>query len=305
MPCQHSVALHTKQLQVFLQTSSSGGTTTYGISDVLEEIELVDGNGTVRVFKKGEDEFNAAVVSMGMLGIITRVTFNLPKKYLVEGQEINKAEKNSCIQPDSNGHHGLLHKVLFNEHEYMHINWLPQQGINRITEWTAKQVPYHLSEIKCKHPLESTALSNLAATAMRFGNIIDQHATHNRFLNYIKNTALAAFMPLDEKTQFRDKWYVALPIDDKANVDDLFDFQFGELWFPEKQMDEVMKRLRELFDKNPQASGNFIVELYAAKQSPFWLSPSYGHHAFRVDLYWWKKMLAIQKTISACFGKNY
>jgi hypothetical protein len=40
-------------------------------------------------------------------------------------------------------------------------------------------------------------------------------------------------------------------------------------------------------------SGNFIVELYSAKQSPYWLSPSYGYIVLRVDLYWWNKNMGL------------
>ncbi|HSW76653.1 MAG TPA: hypothetical protein VLG50_06395, partial [Candidatus Saccharimonadales bacterium] len=105
-------------------------------------------------------------------------------------------------------------------------------------------------------------------------------------------TFLKPFVNPKDHQAFQDIWYKALPIDDQAPVDGLINTAFCEMWFPRDQLNEVMRRLKELFAENPLAAGNFIVELYSAKQSPFMLSPAEGHDAFRVDLYWWQHNLA-------------
>jgi D-arabinono-1,4-lactone oxidase len=46
-----------------------------------------------------------------------------------------------------------------------------------------------------------------------------------------------------------------------------------------------MDKLDELF-KDQKAAGNFATEIYGAKESPFWLSMSYGGDMVRVDPYW-------------------
>ena len=75
----------------FLQTSSSGGSIFHGMADSILSIEFVDGTGTSRIVQKGTDEFNAAVVSMGLFGIVTFVTFKLGQRYYVQG--IDTTEK--------------------------------------------------------------------------------------------------------------------------------------------------------------------------------------------------------------------
>ena len=39
--------------------------------------------------------------------------------------------------------------------------------------------------------------------------------------------------------------------------------------------------------ENQKVAGNFATEIYGAKESPFWLSMSYGHDVVRVDPYWY------------------
>ena len=39
--------------------------------------------------------------------------------------------------------------------------------------------------------------------------------------------------------------------------------------------------------KDEAVVGNFVCEMYCAKKSPFWLSPSYETNVIRVDPYWW------------------
>lgn len=273
----------------FLQTSSSGGSVQHGIADALEAIDWIDGNGDFHHAKKGEDEFNAVVVSMGLFGVITEVTFKLPKNYLVEGNETNHELSDSYLAKDENGHYSKLHNALFIENEYIHINWLPQKYVDRTMQWVGKSIPFHANYpiIPYKHALGSKVMSDLAIFVFGVANSIDQNNPISDILLKFKAELFKPFANPNDKQTFRDIWYKALPIDDQAEVDGAIKTYFSEMWFPEDQMEVVMQKLEALFKENPKAAGNFIVELYAAKQSPLWLSPAYGHNAFRVDLYWW------------------
>lgn len=285
----------------FLQTSSSGGSAKHNIADVIEAIEWVDGNGVIHYAKKGSDEFNAAVVSMGLFGIITHVTFQLPKKYLVEGVETNYELKDSFLAKDTDGHYTKLHNALFVDNEYIHINWLPQKYVDRTMQWVGNTQPDITLPIKpYVHTLSSKLMSHLAMLAFRIGNLIDEFG-HSEELVKLKADLLKLFCNPGDKQEFRDVWYKALPIDDQADVDGDIKTLFSEFWFPEDQIDTVMQRLEELFRDNPKAAGNFIVELYCAKQSPFWLSPSYGHNVFRVDLYWWNRNIGDSRKYFGIF----
>jgi hypothetical protein len=274
----------------FLQTSSSGGTAQHNIADSLEALEWVDGNGLIHHAKKGEDEFNAAAVSMGLFGVITHATFKVPKKYLVEGTETNHELQDSFLAKDAENHYTKLHNALFTDNEYIHINWLPQKYVDRTMQWVGKSTTnISLPVTPYSHSLSSKFVSGLATIVFKVGNLIDEYGNDNDLLLRIKAEMFKLFCNPSDKQEFRDVWYKTLPIDDQADVDGDVETLFSEFWFPEDQLDNVMQRLEELFKENPQAAGNFIVELYCAKQSPFWLSPSYGYNIFRVDLYWWNR----------------
>lgn len=273
----------------FLQTSSSGGSASHGIADAIEEIELINGKGEICHFKKGEDGFNAIGVGMGLFGIITNVTFKLRKKYLVEGMEENKKIEKSFLRKDKQGGHSALEKALFEDHEYAHLNWFPQKFVDRIIQWTGKAVSADLSLKPYHHPLQSKFLTYMAAVVLKTNNMLDNFASNNLFVQAIKSLLIKPFAPLNQTEFFRDEWYKALPIDDQVDVNGLIDTLFSELWFPKDQINNVMERLEKLFASDPKAISNFIVEFYAAKKSPFWMSPSYERDSFRVDLYWWSR----------------
>lgn len=276
----------------FLSTSSSGGTATHNIADVVEVIGFIDGTGTYQQCKKGDPLFNAVGVSMGLLGIITDVTFKLPKRYLVAGEEINYELQDSCLAPDSKGEYSALDKILFDdkESEYVHINWFAQKYTNRVTLWHGKAVSTDTPIVPYNHTLSSKMMVLLASGVLTTTNILNEQFGDSERVQKIIGNMFKVFAPVDEEKRrqiFCDTWQKALPLDDQAPVDGLISTSFSEIWFPREQLNEVMKKTNELFKNNPKAAGNLIVELYCAKQSPFWLSPSYGSDALRMDLYWW------------------
>jgi len=77
-----------------------------------------------------------------------------------------------------------------------------------------------------------------------------------------------------------------LPMDNRVD-DKLVPTDFTEIWIPLSQTAEVMRRLRTFYkQKGYAATGSYSCELYAAKRSDFWMSPSYGDDVFRVDVFW-------------------
>lgn len=277
----------------FLSTSSSGGTAKHTIADAIEDIGFVDGTGTYRQVQKGEELFNAVGVSMGLLGVITDVTFKLQKRYLVQGKEINQEVKNSCIAGDSKSDYQALDKFLFEDNEYAHINWFAQKYVDSISLWTGSQMSdVQAGRVPYRHALNSKTMSVLAGALLYLTNLLNEKSGNFNLAQRLLGACLKPFVNPKEHQEFQDIWYKALPIDDQAPVDGLINTAFCEIWFPRDQLNEVMHRLKDLFAANPLAAGNFIVELYSAKQSPFMLSPSEGHDAFRVDLYWWQHNLA-------------
>ncbi len=100
------------------------------------------------------------------------------------------------------------------------------------------------------------------------------------------------FNPLDSESdppgpqKFWDTWWDGLPMDNKVD-DKLVPVDFTEIWIPLDKSREVMTTLRDFYKQNGyKATGSFSCEIYSAKKSDFWMSPSYDRDVVRVDIFW-------------------
>ncbi|MGV3527737.1 MAG: FAD-binding protein [Flavisolibacter sp.] len=209
---------------------------------------------------------------------------------------------------------------------YSRLLWYPQPGVERVTVWQAARMqpgdpftrkPYEeLPKI-----LGSDAPAELAADLVYTGfgqyptwlrNVMggDNVPAYQEVKAFIdKNfysTIFPVILPLfvtENKSKspagpqlFEDYWYSSLPMDNNMS-DRLFPVEFTELWIPFDNssgvdtVGKVLQALNQLFTdyykNDPEISaGSFCTELYAAKASKFWMSPSYGSDVFRVDVFW-------------------
>jgi hypothetical protein len=139
----------------FLATGSSGGSLNYDLGDSIESIRLIDGTGTTQFFSKTDtdsDKFYAAGVSMGLLGIVTEVTFKCIESYHIMGQEaittMDDAEMDlvgpgSLLKPSYESF--LLNAASGGERnphlaEYSRVMWWPQKGVNHVVSWKAHRM---------------------------------------------------------------------------------------------------------------------------------------------------------------------
>ena len=269
----------------FISTGSAGGSLQHSFGDVIQEIEFVDGNGRLQTAKPGTDLWCAVGVSMGLLGVITHVSFRLPEMKFVEGSESNHAFADSMLGPNVQGQSKL--KESLEKHEFMRVNWFPQKEVMRVQEWVAKQsftvgdvVPY--SSI-----LSNIFAAGMAAIALAICNFLLQKPEPTETDYKIIGDILRPFVPLNKKpVSFRDIWFETLPMDNDAHTDSIIRVHFTEIWIPLNQCQTIVDRLQELF-KNQKAANNFATEIYGAKKSPFWLSMSYDQDMVRIDPYWW------------------
>ena len=127
----------------FLSTGSAGGSLTYDLGENLLAFRVIDGNGTPRWIDREQDPdlFHAFGVSMGLLGIISKVRLQLIPMYNVWGQEIVTPTDvaNGC-PIDLFGAGGSskpsLEQFLL-ETPYTRILWWPQKELDRIAIWQA------------------------------------------------------------------------------------------------------------------------------------------------------------------------
>lgn len=107
---------------------------------------------------------------------------------------------------------------------------------------------------------------------------------------YLIADILGLFVPIGTQ-EFWDTWMCGLPMDNQMD-DQLWPTWFTELWIPVERTAEVMQALKTWYDGGGDAAtayqhtGSFSCELYAARRSEFWMSPSYGADVFRVDVFW-------------------
>ncbi|WP_437492243.1 D-arabinono-1,4-lactone oxidase [Sorangium sp. So ce1014] len=111
-----------------------------------------------------------------------------------------------------------------------------------------------------------------------------------REMPYLIKDILSAFVPIGTQ-EFWDTWMCGLPMDNQMD-DQLWPTWFTELWIPVEKTADVMRALKTWYDGGGDAAtayqhaGSFSCELYAARKSEFWMSPSYGADVFRVDVFW-------------------
>src|SRR5204863_5953310 len=83
----------------FLMTGSAGGSRTLGLDRQVVALRLIDARGDVHEVSPDSDLFGAAGVSLGLLGIVSTVTFQCVESFDVEGVEtVVRAEEGPPVE---------------------------------------------------------------------------------------------------------------------------------------------------------------------------------------------------------------
>jgi D-arabinono-1,4-lactone oxidase len=201
------------------------------------------------------------------------------KKYLVKGKEETVLRPNSIITS------GTAFLDAVHQNHYVHNVWFAAEFVNSVLQWTGNQVAEDPGNpvVPYVHPLESRNMNYAAATTF----------LATAWLTYDNAPQLAALIfniiqPVGSVQNFCDHWYRALPNDDLALIDVVIRVQFTEIWLDLEDAQKVFDTLTTLFKNDLFAAGNFGVEIYPGKKSPFWMSMSYGRDVIRIDPYWWE-----------------
>jgi hypothetical protein len=303
----------------FLMTGSSGGSVKFSVADAIVAFRFVDGNGVVHSAdrRKNRDLFDALGVSVGLLGIVTSVTFQCVDNYNIIGQESCTTTGDCPIDLFGPGdaQRPSLAKFL-KETEYARIMWWPQKGVDKAVVWQArrmqksdysketnppngpakdafKPVPY---EELGDHPVPAELAAGIfywiVGNLNRLGFI---GKIISKYLQPILKFVLNLFNPTDADKKppgpqkFWDFYWRSLPMDNQIR-DDLLPTEFTELWIPIEKTAAAMKKLKDWYDtQGLSATGTYCCEIYAAKKNNFWLSPAYGKDVVRIDLFWYAR----------------
>jgi hypothetical protein len=124
----------------FLMTGSSGGSLWYSIEENILALSLINGAGNAEWFEKGHPHFGAAVLSLGLFGIVSKVRLQLTPNFNIYGQQITyPVNLDKCpIDLLGNGAEGKPGIVEFlKKTPYARLLWWPQDKVNRLVIWEA------------------------------------------------------------------------------------------------------------------------------------------------------------------------
>jgi hypothetical protein len=126
----------------FLSTGSSGGTLMYRLEDNLLAFRVIDGTGNAEWIEKDKDPdlFNAIGVSLGLLGVISKVRFKMTKNFHVYGQQITSpTDPEQCpidlFGPGTKAKPSM--REFLEKTPYTRILWWPQNKVERVVIWQA------------------------------------------------------------------------------------------------------------------------------------------------------------------------
>jgi D-arabinono-1,4-lactone oxidase len=127
----------------FVTTGSAGGSLTFDLDNIIG-FRVIDGNGDVSWIEKGDEIFGAMSLSVGLLGIITKVRIQLNPTFNITGQEITTpTAKDQCpidlFGPGDDKQPSL--QQYLQDTQYTRILWWPQEGTDRVVIWEASRGP--------------------------------------------------------------------------------------------------------------------------------------------------------------------
>ncbi len=311
----------------FLMTGSCGGTVRYSNEDAVVAFRFIDGEGNIcEVERDRDDLFDAFACSMGLLGVVSTVTFACVDRYDLVGRATVTSDDAWPTRLSGPGTSPL--ESFFRETDYARLMWWPQAGVERVVTWQARLMtdadythetgprgalrprPYDQIGTGLTHPRLRDGASQVVqwmggkafdamARARHLARRIERRAPatarlvgplRSAFTSHVLPRILGQFVPLDTEGQrFWDTWWHGLPMDNQMSESSL-PTSFTEIWVPLEATHEVMSSLRAHFRKGGfSATGAFLFEIYAARASRYWMHPGHGRDSLRIDVFWFDR----------------
>lgn len=134
----------------FTGTGSAGGSIMYGYNNITA-FRVVDGVGNASWIERDTDpEFDAMLTSLGLLGVITKMRFQLIPMYNIMGTQVTSTTEFEETDPKyiqcpidlfGPGRDGRPSMQQFlTEQPYSRMTWWPQKGVERVQIWRAERV---------------------------------------------------------------------------------------------------------------------------------------------------------------------
>jgi FAD/FMN-containing dehydrogenase len=274
----------------FLLTGSSGPSLQRSLASQVLSLRLVDGRGELVELVRGrDDDFDAALVSLGLLGVVTEVRLQCEPSYALRGREQVFDRAHAPFDLEAEGRDGLM--AFFRAHDYARVLWWPQPYVDRLVVWTAEREPPSAEArpyqafptvLGSRIPMQAAAGAALAQISRRLARDSSPSELSRRALAAVYR----AFVPLTAAQEFCGPWHEVLPLDDQID-ERWLPVEFSELWIAEDHASEALRRLARLFARDGYAATQaFACELYPGSASEAWLHPGHRRDSLRVNLFW-------------------
>jgi D-arabinono-1,4-lactone oxidase len=308
----------------FSATSSSGGSVKYSFEDAIvavrflyhDENDVVDKTFTKPADGNPDDPFWAlGYAHLGVMGMMVEMTLQLEPAFNIAGSETTSYITDCEVDLFGAGTTSKPNLQQFlTQTEYTRLLWWPQPGVDKIVLWQANRtnasdwktfVPKPYQEVPWVDgsPTPATAVSDgifsfLGQIPARIGHFFERwfgksnaekHEIEEMFAkadDWLLKLLLKVFAAPGVQS-FHDIGWKGIPMDNQMS-DKLMETWFTELWIPLAKAEEVMQSMQQFY-KDPLNAGTFCCEIYAAKNSSFWMNPAYGTDVIRLDVFWFAK----------------
>ncbi len=165
----------------FTATGSAGASVQHSVNDNLWAFRVIDGSGAVNVFSRDDPDpklLHALAPSLGLLGVVSTITFKCADAYNISGQEAITTIDDCAIDlfgPGSAAKPSL--DQFLRDTEYARVEWWPQLGAERVQVWQAQRIdpvpgfrPVPYREFTAHPGVAEVAISILLTI---FGNLDD------------------------------------------------------------------------------------------------------------------------------------
>jgi hypothetical protein len=128
----------------FTATGSSGGSLQFTADRNLWGFRIIDGRGEVHELTREDadpDLFHSMVPNLGLLGVVSKITFECVDNFAVAGQEAVTALGDCSIDLFGEGGDGRPSlEQFFRDAEFSRLEWWPQRGAERVVTWQCQRL---------------------------------------------------------------------------------------------------------------------------------------------------------------------
>jgi D-arabinono-1,4-lactone oxidase len=128
----------------FTATGSAGGSLQHSANQNLWGFRLIDGRGEVHEVNREDadpDLFYAMCPNLGLLGIVSTITFECVDAFNIAGEEATTTVETCPVDlfGEGSSERPSLERFL-RETEFARFDWWPQRGADRVLTWQARQL---------------------------------------------------------------------------------------------------------------------------------------------------------------------